>query len=104
MLGITFLCTPPLLKYANLNLQAQWKQIELTYQIAEQVPDLVIGDMQRLKQILMNLLINALKHTLQGQIHLTISQQVSPPHCVLFTIRDTGIGIAKDKHRRFLNV
>lgn len=84
----------------TLNLQAQWKQIELTYQIAEQVPNLVIGDMQRLKQILMNLLINALKHTLQGQIHLTISQQASPPHCVLFTIRDTGIGIAKDKHRQ----
>ncbi|GAK55029.1 putative two-component sensor protein histidine kinase [Candidatus Vecturithrix granuli] len=84
----------------TLKIQAQWKQIGLTYQIAENVPDMVIGDMQRLKQVLMNLLINALKYTLEGQIHLNISCGETQSHNLLFTIHDTGIGIAKDKHQQ----
>ena len=83
----------------TLEIQAQWKQINIAYHIAEDVPDMVNGDMKRLKQVLMNLLRNALKHTLEGEIFMTISRYEEQPHGLLFAIHDTGIGIAKEKQQ-----
>ncbi len=81
-----------------LVVQAQWKDLELTYRIEHDVPETLVGDYERLKQILMNLIVNAIKHTEKGQISLNISRfhEQHPSH-LLFTVSDTGIGIAKEK-------
>ncbi len=85
--------------------QAKAKGVSLSYRIAEGVPERILADPGRLRQILMNLLSNALKFTAQGTIDLSVCgpESVSPhrppalvaePHDLLrFVLRDTGIGI-----------
>lgn len=63
--------------------------------IDTQVPHRVIGDVNRLKQILANLLSNAFKFTEQGSIELSVSQP--EPNYLTFHVTDTGIGIAENK-------
>jgi signal transduction histidine kinase len=79
-------------------IQAQWKQLQTSYQIDDDVPDKLLGDIKRLKQILMNLIVNAIKHTESGHIALKITRFHEYPKHLLFSVSDTGIGIAKDKH------
>ncbi len=62
-------------------------------------PDVVIGDPNRLEQILSNLVANAIKYTEKGSIHLTAraSESATPGRCVYsFSVRDTGIGIPEE--------
>lgn len=79
-------------------IQAQWKQLQTSYQIDDDVPDKLLGDAKRLKQILINLIVNAIKHTKSGHIALKVSRFQEYPKHLLFSVSDTGIGIAKDKH------
>ncbi|MDB6140018.1 MAG: Histidine kinase, partial [Verrucomicrobiaceae bacterium] len=82
--------------------RAAEKSLEINYHIESAVPRFFMGDFQRLKQILVNLVGNAIKFTTQGEI-LMVAKQVwrkSPsgdmPYLHL-SVRDTGIGIADDK-------
>ena len=82
--------------------QAQKKGLELLCQVAPDVPDLVVGDWNRLRQILLNLLSNALKFTPQGSLTLSVSlpqpvEQNQEATLVLFSVSDTGIGVPPDK-------
>ena len=63
------------------------------------IPVFLVGDAQRLKQVLVNLLDNAVKFTTTGQIKLSVSlkEQDTPCYCLLFSVTDTGIGIEKTK-------
>jgi signal transduction histidine kinase len=79
--------------------QAQWKDLQMLSHIDADVPDAFIGDAKRLKQVLINLIVNAIKHTENGSITLNISRFVDHPDHILFSVSDTGIGIAKDKHK-----
>ncbi|MBD3308286.1 response regulator [candidate division KSB3 bacterium] len=81
-----------------IDIQAQWKHLQTSCQIDPDVPDTLLTDPQRLKQVLINILANALKHTESGHIALHVSRVSADSHQLLFTVRDTGIGIAKDKH------
>lgn len=78
-----------------LSAQAQNKNIELIYDVAEDVPDILIGDCLRLRQVLLNVMSNAIKFTEQGEVINRIAVQIlNKEHCVLtFTISDTGIGM-----------
>jgi len=83
---------------------AMVKGLKLTYWIDEDVPDLIIADPNRLRQILGNLLHNAIKFTEQGEVKLSVwaekvrgSGSSSDPYEIHFSVQDTGIGIRKDQ-------
>jgi signal transduction histidine kinase/AmiR/NasT family two-component response regulator len=82
--------------------RASEKDIELACQVSHRVPDLLAGDANRLRQILMNLVANAIKFTDQGDVFITVDRQGEPSgdSIVLhFVVTDTGIGIPADKQR-----
>ena len=68
--------------------------VQVRCEIAEDVPDNLIGDCGRIMQILSNLLSNSLKFTEVGEVRLRISQ--ASPKGIHFCVRDTGIGIAQN--------
>jgi signal transduction histidine kinase/DNA-binding response OmpR family regulator len=80
-------------------LRAHQKGLELTCDVGSEVPDAVFGDPTRLRQILVNLLGNAIKFTTQGEVGLDVSveSRESGQHVLHFQVRDTGIGISKVK-------
>jgi len=75
------------------------KKLELAFVLHGQVPQIVVGDQIRLRQILLNLAGNAVKFTSQGEIVLEARvEQRTGDRCTLrFSVRDTGIGIPKEK-------
>ncbi len=85
--------------------KARGKDVRIDSIVGDDVPYVVIGDPKRLRQIMMNLMANALKFTLQGSVTLHVSAQcrmIKPTHGVglRFEVRDTGIGIAEDVRQR----
>jgi signal transduction histidine kinase/ActR/RegA family two-component response regulator len=78
---------------------ARRKGLELTWDIAPGIPKNVLGDPTRLRQILLNLLGNAVKFTGRGEVALRVSLDSIDQQKVLlhFLVKDTGIGIAEDK-------
>ncbi|NTV96329.1 MAG: response regulator [Thiobacillus sp.] len=80
-------------------IRAQEKGIELTSDIAPEVPAQVRGDPGRLRQVLSNLLGNAVKFTERGSIDLAaaLSQENDDRVLLRFTVRDSGVGIPMDK-------
>jgi signal transduction histidine kinase/ligand-binding sensor domain-containing protein/DNA-binding response OmpR family regulator len=85
----------------SFGLNAGQKGIELICQV-EDVPDMVVGDPTRLRQVLTNLVGNALKFTLNGEIvvHAQLASQDASAMVAHFSIRDTGIGISAEQQRR----
>ncbi|WP_438352009.1 response regulator [Paenibacillus sp. FA6] len=80
-------------------MEAGKKNLELDYFMDEDIPQVVYGDMNRLRQVLINLISNAIKFTSQGGVYLVVSlQQSNQEHLTLeFTVKDTGIGFLNDK-------
>jgi PAS domain S-box-containing protein len=83
----------------TLVLRAEEKELELLCDIAPELPTIIRGDPTRLRQILFNLVGNAIKFTSEGQVALTAEvERQEDGDCILhFTVADTGIGIPKDK-------
>ncbi|MDQ0196162.1 response regulator [Paenibacillus wynnii] len=88
--------------FTLFSIEAGKKNIELAYFIDQKLPALLYGDMARLRQVLINLVSNAIKFTNQGGVYLVASIiETSDNRIILeFTIRDTGIGISPDKRHR----
>ncbi len=81
-----------------LSFRAHQKGLELAFEIAEDVPEQVVGDAGRLRQIIINLTGNAIKFTQHGEVVVSVSQERQVSGLTIrFTIRDTGIGIATDR-------
>lgn len=86
-----------------LHLQAQSKDLELKIEYSAEVPEYLHADEQKLRQVLINLMSNALKFTQQGAVTLRVrldSQDLSsssPTHSLYFELEDTGVGIAPDE-------
>lgn len=80
-------------------LQARHKDLTFHYEIAPDAPDQLIGDPSRLRQVLINLLGNALKFTHSGGVELRVGVDSKDAGAVYlrFVVADTGIGIPKDK-------
>ncbi|MBI4806688.1 MAG: response regulator [Desulfovibrio sp.] len=76
------------------------KGLDLIFTIDDNTPNHLIGDEARLRQVLFNLVGNAIKFTEKGSITVNISMMSKPddtPVRVLFSVRDTGIGIPSDR-------
>ena len=84
---------------AMLALRAFEKGVELVGWMSPTVPDHFIGDVARLRQVLINLIGNAIKFTSEGEVVLEVEAGgTTDSMCALhFSVRDTGIGIAADK-------
>ncbi len=94
-----------------LALRAHVKGVELAWQVEPDVPDVLIGDSSRLRQVVVNIVSNAVKFTERGEVVVTVAKDArtgdgaEPPPALAeepdvllhFSVRDTGIGIAADK-------
>jgi len=82
-----------------LEMRAHEKGLGLSAQIREDVPDSLVGDPKRLRQILLNLMGNAVKFTDRGNVQLEVEQESKGEASTTlhFSVADSGIGIAEDK-------
>ena len=82
-----------------LGVSAEKKSISLRLEMGEEVPNYIIGDAGRLRQILTNLIGNAIKFTDKGHVVLRVEALgLGETSNLTFLVEDTGIGIAKDAH------
>lgn len=83
----------------TLGLRAHQKGLELVGHISPEVPDMLIGDPGRLRQVVMNLAGNAIKFTDEGEVVVRVRTESRGTKDVLlhFTVTDTGVGIDADK-------
>ena len=83
----------------TLGVRAHAKGLELAVRIDPQISDTLVGDAARLRQIITNLVDNAIKFTSRGEIVVGINceSRDATEICLHFSVRDTGTGIPKDK-------
>ena len=83
-------------------LRSQQKGLELVCHILPAVPEFVVGDPERLRQVLLNLVGNAIKFTQHGHVLVTVSSNLVDEGSVRlrFEVVDSGIGIAPNKQKR----
>ncbi len=83
----------------TLRVKAQSKHLRLELEINSDCPPFVKGDPYRLNQVLLNLISNALKFTLKGEVRIKVSirKRIENQVELLFAVSDTGIGIAVEK-------
>jgi two-component system, sensor histidine kinase and response regulator len=89
----------------SLAIPAHEKKLELSYLVEPDIPRRAVVDPIRLRQILTNLVSNAIKFTRQGEVVVTVHKEShSGTELVLrFSVRDTGIGISQEKQRSIFN-
>jgi two-component system, sensor histidine kinase and response regulator len=80
-------------------MEAHRKGLELAYQINPEVPETLLGDPGRLRQVIVNLVANAIKFTERGEVVLLVEAESKTDDniCLRFTVTDTGMGIAPEK-------
>ena len=85
----------------TMALRAHQKGLELAYQVDPEVPRFLMGDAHRIKQVLINLIGNAIKFTEKGEVVLRVTGEERAPGEVRlrFAVSDTGIGIPAEKQK-----
>src|SRR5258706_5377142 len=86
----------------SLAIPAHRKNLELAYHVDESVPELVVGDSVRLRQVLVNLAGNAVKFTENGEVvvNVRLESRNETESNMHFTVRDTGIGVPLETQER----
>ena len=86
----------------TLAVRAHQKGLELALKVGEEVPAGLVGDSVRLRQVLINLVGNAIKFTEEGEVGLQVAVEDASGEqvCLHFQVRDTGIGVEVDKQER----
>lgn len=80
------------------------KKIDIKANIPDNIPTVLLGDSERIKQVLLNLLSNSIKFTKEGTIELKVTATVSGSLCRLkMSVKDTGIGIPKNNLHKIFN-
>jgi signal transduction histidine kinase/CheY-like chemotaxis protein len=84
-----------------LGLRAQQKGLELACHVLPEVPDGLQGDPTRIRQIVVNLVGNAIKFTAEGEVvvQVGVQEESGDEAVLLFSVRDTGVGIPLDKQQ-----
>ena len=84
---------------ASLAINAEQKGLQFIFDVGPDVPDYLIGDTLRLRQVLLNLLNNAIKFTASGAVEFrsALHDRCDETVTVHFSVRDTGVGIPADK-------
>ena len=85
----------------TFSVQAAQKGLNFTSRIPLDAPDILVGDQGRLRQVIVNLIGNAIKFTSAGDVRLEVAELSRDDHAIglQFTVSDTGIGIPEHKHR-----
>ena len=86
----------------TLAVKAQQKGLEFIFDVSPEVPDTVIGDPARLRQVVVNLVSNSIKFTEKGEIEVSVQAEAPSIEGTIlrFSIRDTGIGIPLEKQHQ----
>ncbi len=88
--------------YQTLRYKAEEKGLLLQMDVDDRIPQTLIGDPARIKQVMLNLVGNAVKFTEKGEVQIKVKSL--PNHRVMFSVNDSGIGIATDKQERLFQV
>src|SRR3984893_1716744 len=85
-----------------LSFRAHQKGLELIYEVQPDIPEALLGDPGRIRQIIINLVGNAIKFTEHGEVFISVKQTGETRHSITlhFAIKDTGVGIAADKQQK----
>jgi signal transduction histidine kinase/DNA-binding response OmpR family regulator len=85
-----------------LSYRAHQKGLELIYDVQPDVPEALVGDPGRIRQIIVNLVGNSIKFTERGEIFVWVEQETETPDSVRlhFAIKDTGVGIPAEKQNK----
>ena len=88
-----------------LKYKAQQKNLNFSFEVAANVPPLLVGDPLRLKQVLINLCNNAIKFTSDGFVHVAVNLINQSDCCVHlnFEVKDSGIGISKENQAKLFH-
>ena len=86
----------------TLAVKAHEKGLELIYRVHPDAPNILVGDVGRVRQVLINLVGNAVKFTEKGEIavHVACEQRSGDEVRLHFSVKDTGLGVPKDKQNR----
>ncbi|MBQ4284184.1 MAG: response regulator [Lachnospira sp.] len=83
--------------YNMINIRAKEKELEFIYDVDANMPSEYFGDDKRIRQVLLNLLTNAVKYTNKGSVTLKVSYRMQENNAIIrYSVKDTGIGIRKE--------
>jgi DNA-binding response OmpR family regulator len=79
--------------------KAREKQLELVYELSPDIPNAVLGDSDRVRQVLLNFLSNAVKFTQKGEVLVSVSAgpTINDSKEITFSVKDTGIGLTSEQ-------
>jgi len=86
----------------GLSFRAHQKGLELVYDVRPEVPETLLGDPGRIRQVLINLVGNAIKFTARGEIVVAVDEQSEGPNATRlhFAVKDSGVGVPAEKQER----
>ena len=100
---VPFAIRPVVAEVSRLfELRAREKRICLHCKVENSVPEYLVGDALRLRQVILNLLGNAIKFTLKGDVHLSVEPERMDEDsaCLKVTVKDTGVGMSAEQQSR----